>query len=526
MSSMLSRYAPLKYTVLTLMINNPCIQYSTFLSKDVLAHALLNQLGKKSDKLKKGDTHYSQWFSSLSKFTASFYRRYPTTELKGLLHLLLARLSEGESLDLLILKELLSKMGGAETMLEISHEQVNGMAGGRVLRSEVMASSLPESIIKKAVTRLRDEFITSGTALPMLILIAQIRNKIIYSTDSSQLKLISYLYDTCQDVLMQFSDFLVGGETSMETIAAMMPPMRVLIKELGLSLPVAFTLVRPLVRAALSAGVNPGDAPSHLSSWHPLHEDMLSLVRSCLPEEVWTCVSPQIIVIFWSLSVYDLATPTARYEHEKKRLTLKLEQIQSKTTSSNLEMTSKMRRTEISRIETVIKELQEEMDAQRKHTDAMCKMLVAMKDQYFSHCRPEDVSKVADYLVQYCVLERITMSPTDAVFCSQFCYQLHKAETPFFSTVLYMDRVIKCILSMLFCCTEFEAGFIGYGISHMLVSVNKWIANKAIYDVEAMSKSCCTDLSGGVLEKISFIQFKAKYKVRKLLVLIYKLFHL
>jgi THO complex subunit 2 len=54
------------------------LKYSTLLTKDVLAYALLTHLGKggNREKLKQGDTHYSQWFASLAKFAASFYRRY------------------------------------------------------------------------------------------------------------------------------------------------------------------------------------------------------------------------------------------------------------------------------------------------------------------------------------------------------------------------------------------------------------------------------------------------------------------
>lgn len=53
------------------------------LSNDVMAYCIINQLGKDSEKLKKGDTHYSSWFSALGKFTAIFFKKYPHSELKG-----------------------------------------------------------------------------------------------------------------------------------------------------------------------------------------------------------------------------------------------------------------------------------------------------------------------------------------------------------------------------------------------------------------------------------------------------------
>jgi len=110
------------------------LKYTTEIAKDTMAFCLLQQLLKDSEKLKAGDTHYSMWFAALSKFIAVFYRRYPTTEIKGLLHFLLKKLAAGESLDLLVLKDLLSRMGGCETFLEVSTKQLEGK---RTLTSSV-----------------------------------------------------------------------------------------------------------------------------------------------------------------------------------------------------------------------------------------------------------------------------------------------------------------------------------------------------------------------------------------------------
>jgi hypothetical protein len=83
-------------------------------------------------------------------------------------------------LDLLILKELLGRMGGCDTLIEMSAEQLEGMSGGRHLRNESMSAATRE-IAKsghetvKPAKILRDAFLNSGTAIPMLLLIAQVR---------------------------------------------------------------------------------------------------------------------------------------------------------------------------------------------------------------------------------------------------------------------------------------------------------------------------------------------------------------
>jgi hypothetical protein len=45
-------------------------------------------------------------------------------------------------MDLLILKEFLQKMGGCETFLEVSHTQLQGLAGGRALQLEIMKTQV------------------------------------------------------------------------------------------------------------------------------------------------------------------------------------------------------------------------------------------------------------------------------------------------------------------------------------------------------------------------------------------------
>jgi hypothetical protein len=117
-----------------------------------------------------------------------------------------------------------------------------------------------------AMRTLRDTLLSSETALPLLLFIARIQSQILFSTATPDLKLISHLYDTAQDVLMQFTEFLVAGAKSIEDIAKIMPPMAVLLGEIGLAVPVAFQLVRPILRAALlkSKFLNPIPKVKHM----------------------------------------------------------------------------------------------------------------------------------------------------------------------------------------------------------------------------------------------------------------------
>ena len=126
-----------------------------------------------------------------------------------------------------------------------------------------------------------------------------------------------------QDVLMQFTDFLVMSDIDrkgvVEDILAIMPPMHSLLNEIGLSVPVAFQLVRPIMRAALEKGTSLEDVPAAFRPWHPLSPDMLSVVQRYLPPDTWEVLSPQLVSMFWCLSLYDLSSPQARYDSEIRR---------------------------------------------------------------------------------------------------------------------------------------------------------------------------------------------------------------
>jgi len=100
----------------------------------------------------------------------------------------------------------------------------------------------------------------------------------------------------------------------------MMPSMRTLLLEVGLAIPVAFQLTRPLIRAALEGGVDPLKAADNLRAWHPFGTEIIDLLQTFHDAEVWKSVSPAFVAIFWSLSLSDLSCPKSRYETEVVRI--------------------------------------------------------------------------------------------------------------------------------------------------------------------------------------------------------------
>lgn len=76
------------------------------------------------------------WLQSLASFTGAICKKYPL-ELIPLLQYIANQLKSKQSLDLLLLKEIVQKMTGIEAAEEMTSEQLDAMGGGELLRGEV-----------------------------------------------------------------------------------------------------------------------------------------------------------------------------------------------------------------------------------------------------------------------------------------------------------------------------------------------------------------------------------------------------
>lgn len=78
----------------------------------------------------------ASWLQNLSSFTGAMCKKY-NIELVPILQYVSNQLKSKQGLDLLLLKEIVQKMTGVEAAEEMTTEQLDAMAGGELLRSEV-----------------------------------------------------------------------------------------------------------------------------------------------------------------------------------------------------------------------------------------------------------------------------------------------------------------------------------------------------------------------------------------------------
>lgn len=65
----------------------------------------------------------STWLQSLSSFCGAVYKKYPI-DLGGILQFVANQLKAEKSIDLLIMREIVQKMGGTDTLEDLTPDQV------------------------------------------------------------------------------------------------------------------------------------------------------------------------------------------------------------------------------------------------------------------------------------------------------------------------------------------------------------------------------------------------------------------
>jgi hypothetical protein len=147
----------------------------------------------------------SRSFIGLASFTGMLFRRY-SADLTPVLKYIVHQLHNGQTTEIVVLRELIWKMAGIEPLPSLSESQVAAMAGGPALRIEAVASTTrgarldPGDAVLKGPQRLGKSLLESSLALPLLIQVAQQRQSCVFRAPDTHLKSLAGLYDAvCQN---------------------------------------------------------------------------------------------------------------------------------------------------------------------------------------------------------------------------------------------------------------------------------------------------------------------------------------
>ena len=552
-------------------------QFATELSLDVMGYCLLLSLGggdeggQRRKGTKMGGLNTEQWLASLETFTGAFYKKFPDVELRGILIYLAARFRDGESSELGVLRSLIKTAGGYgfvdyDSTASLSELQLDGRCGSRLLKRETSSFGVVDNINRKASQHLRAVLQGGDLGVMMILLLSQMRLKILYTKAGSgteHVKVIGNTYDDCEAVLCLLLEFLsdssddqASGSSTKEKFAASMPSLEDLHSKYGLDAAVAWMLCRPLIRKSMffkddskfAGKASQNVMPDFLKRFAASPE-MTTSCEKLLSQGAWKNLTPSMFQAFYSLSIYDILCPEERYNIEIGRLKKEVERLtilQKGGDAARGQMSAlaaaaaaagasanevrqataftMVHREELGRLKRNVDQLNKDFQRQQKRCKFVMSMLESQKEDLIRS--GESNGTFASAFMTFCIYPRCFLSPEDSLFCAQFIKVLHRMKLPGFSTIELIDNIVHAATGSLYCMTEDEAGkFLQYlsfarVFSSYFLTTSCFLGNLAIFLNEIWKSvnswrynndAFSTELKGSVSTHCSFADLSLKF---------------
>jgi THO complex subunit 2 len=225
-----------------------CARYFTYLGYDVLTWSLMNSLGAKGRNRVQADGMLtSKWLAALSLFAGRIFKRYSSLmNPSPVLQYVASQLRKGTTVDLIVLKEMITSMAGIVSDSNFNDSQIVAMAGGPLLRQQTLLQLLDKRHESRTTAkRLLRALTDPPLAGQLLISIAQECQNCMFSVPEpdAHLKILGNLADEINWVLVQYLDLLRSNLSPAE-FNALVPDTVSLIAEYGIDPNIAFWICR------------------------------------------------------------------------------------------------------------------------------------------------------------------------------------------------------------------------------------------------------------------------------------------
>lgn len=502
-----------------------CTKYFTDLGYDVLVWSVLSSLGGQQRSRTQEDSVLltSRWLQALSKFSGRVFQRYANVDSSPILRYVHNQLLQGNSTDLVILKELVVSMGGVVSDLDFTDAQLHAMTGGELLRRETLINlGDKRAASTRSAERLMRALTSSKLAGQLLINIAQYRQNAIYAEEGgAHIKYLATVVDDTHQILLQYLDLLKSNLDAV-TFNNLVPDILQLMRDFGLEANLAFLIRRSSIRwevkgsanstelakvaadgdgdvamdSADENGASGSDGAENGSPKTPenrvpesLAEALAPLIEeipSVLPQQDWRYISPSFYVFFWSLHLGNLLFPQESYQVENSRLIKQAEEVmrdRTDMTRHGMNKKTQKRNEILDRQKLLLKEMNEGLTRFSKARVHLGRQV----DSWF----PAPITKAdaaSDALLEECILPRLHLSPLDAEYCFRLVKFLHEFSTSNFKLMSLYDRLFNHnrLRAIIFTCTVREAEHVGRFLKLILGDLSKWHGDKNAYEKEAL----------------------------------------
>ncbi|SGZ54094.1 CIC11C00000004489 [Sungouiella intermedia] len=429
-----------------------------------------------------------QWIQSLASFIGKICLRYPEhVDLSTLLLYLLKSFHSNEIAGLIVLKEVLSSMGGIQAITNLTPLQINMINCGSSMEKIVYSTIGDERYEKgKSGSTLCQNLYSIDAVNEFLVLLCRANRNIISGDDFSHLKVLANKNDEIDAVshlLCTLVSFFGDKNSSSHLL-----PLGSLVGKYKVPIPWAFELWREY-----------------------LDQNQLSQVEGSLLESLpgfFTELTSNLFATFWKLKLYDLNYSSSLYDSELEKLQAKVASLKENISFSR-------------RDKDVTKEVIERLKSDLLRTEKLIKDIPGQKTVHIEHEKRiiEEVSGVSKSwikressplatrkLVEACVLPRAVHSSFDALFSARFLFFLRELRTPNYSVIGALSIIFskRLLFGTLFTCTPTEAENLGLFVSEILKVLNSWT------DEDTFKKQVeVSPLVDDNLETINFSSFRS-----------------
>ncbi|KAL8694712.1 MAG: hypothetical protein Q9224_003518 [Gallowayella concinna] len=232
-----------------------CARYLTYLAYDVFNWALLSAVGGGGKSRVQADGMLtSHWLQSLAVFISKVYKRYSVMSPVPMLQYVLDQLTRGNSVDLIVLEEMVTTMAGIVSDTNFNDNQVVAMGGGPQMQAQTMLQLLDRRHeLQSTAQRLMKCLAEPKLAGQLIVAIAQERENCVYNLPDKDApaKLLGNLFDEVHRVLAQYLDFM-RTNLSVSEFDSLVPGVSELILDFGVEPGIAFWISRTSICAAMA----------------------------------------------------------------------------------------------------------------------------------------------------------------------------------------------------------------------------------------------------------------------------------
>jgi hypothetical protein len=84
------------------------------------------------------------------------------------------------------------------------------------------------------------------------------------------------------------------------------------------------------------------------------------------------------------------------------------------------------------------------MNDQHYHVQAVKSLMLTIKDTFFAHVAGVGTTRIVQVMMQHCMLERVLLSPVDAVYCTQFAVLLNDLDVSHHHLIIFLQSLFRC----------------------------------------------------------------------------------